>query len=403
MRRRCGYVEGFYGRLLGWNDRHRIVDGLAKHRLGSYLYAPKEDARHRFRWREPYDDIWHSCFSKFCSYAKDRQVTIIAGVAPGLDFNFTDLPDGKDFHTLLEKCRTLINDGADELCLLMDDIDADFHTRNVGFQSEGEAHAQLANAIGDALGDAIQVVPRIYANELVDDEPNYLSEFISTLNPQNPIIYCGTDVVSESIRRSDTDKVFDSSNLEIVFWDNLYANDYCPRRLFVGPWMSRENATPVLLNATGMIETDCLLLDIMGSTISMNEAALKNESTDRSFLAKDSKIESDPAELSNELALTAWRSTLTSHDVPEVFYSIANYFYHPVCNSSENQLVEAASEEQYAALEVMLWQWKTPLSREWYPYLMGLKHDLLLNDGRLPEDRIRKTQLSPLATHLLKQ
>ena len=53
-----GYVEGCYGRLLGWDERVRILDALAACGMNAYAYAPKEDARHRLRWREPYDAAW---------------------------------------------------------------------------------------------------------------------------------------------------------------------------------------------------------------------------------------------------------------------------------------------------------------------------------------------------------
>ena len=48
----------------------------------------------------------------------------------------------------------------------------------------------------------------------------------------------------------------------MIIWDNFYANDYCPRRLFLGPWRA-VNLPDVMLNPTGMIETDLLLLDLM--------------------------------------------------------------------------------------------------------------------------------------------
>ena len=34
------------------------------------------------------------------------------------------------------------------------------------------------------------------------------------------------------------------------------------------------------------------------------------------------------------------------------------------------------SKETYEALDFLLWQWKTKISREWYPYLLSLKQDL---------------------------
>ena len=100
----CGYVEGYYGRLFDWQERKAIVDVLARNNLGRYLYAPKEDIKHRYRWREPYDKAWLQQFADFCTYANQHKVSVIAGVAPGLDFDFGDLPSGADFNALLSNC-----------------------------------------------------------------------------------------------------------------------------------------------------------------------------------------------------------------------------------------------------------------------------------------------------------
>ena len=39
-----GYIEGYYGRLLDWRDRNRLLGGVAAAAMTSYFYAPKEDA-----------------------------------------------------------------------------------------------------------------------------------------------------------------------------------------------------------------------------------------------------------------------------------------------------------------------------------------------------------------------
>ena len=53
-------------------------------------------------------------------------------------------------------------------------------------------------------------------------------------------------------------------------------------------------------------------------------------------------------------------------------------------------------------LDFLLWKWKSPLSREWYPFLLGLKHDLQLYKRELTSDRITKTQTKPLASYIFK-
>ena len=53
-----GYIEGYYGRLLDWRDRHRLVDRLSETGMNAYCYAPKEDLFHRVEWRTPWPESW---------------------------------------------------------------------------------------------------------------------------------------------------------------------------------------------------------------------------------------------------------------------------------------------------------------------------------------------------------
>ena len=49
-----GIIEGFYGPLWSWKQRRQLVQRLAPHGYGFYLYAPKADAFLRRRWQEPH-------------------------------------------------------------------------------------------------------------------------------------------------------------------------------------------------------------------------------------------------------------------------------------------------------------------------------------------------------------
>ena len=104
-----GYIEGYYGRLLDWRDRNRLLGGVAAAAMTSYFYAPKEDAFHRQFWRQPYDKAWHSEFAQFAATAAAKNIHLIAGIAPGLDFDFASLDastDQKnDFTILVAKAR----------------------------------------------------------------------------------------------------------------------------------------------------------------------------------------------------------------------------------------------------------------------------------------------------------
>ena len=37
-----GYIEGYYGKLLSWNDRFEILDTLYKNKMNFYFYCQKK-------------------------------------------------------------------------------------------------------------------------------------------------------------------------------------------------------------------------------------------------------------------------------------------------------------------------------------------------------------------------
>ena len=47
-----GYIEGYYGKLLSWENRKLIIESLIKNNLNTYFYAPKEDINHRLCWKK---------------------------------------------------------------------------------------------------------------------------------------------------------------------------------------------------------------------------------------------------------------------------------------------------------------------------------------------------------------
>lgn len=386
-----GYLEGYYGKLFTWEQRIDVLKFLSSKKLNTYCYAPKEDPNHRLQWRAPYSADWIESFSRFAQIAKEQDVSIVAGIAPGLDFTFEADGRGNDFDLLLNKAQRFLSSGATDVLVLWDDIDEDGYINRYGV-SEGAAHAQTVNQLADVIGQAVWTVPRVYASD-IENTHHYLEDFFNTLHSQHTVLLCGKAIVPSSVQPEDLTNLCRGANKQsqtqpatkhrTVVWDNFYAHDYCPRRLFVGPWTGRDNIEHYLLNPTGMPFTDQLLLDVAAST----------------------QICAHPLEV--------WQSVLSRHGVPEEFQLIAPYFSHPffgdqpVYGDSRDTHcawpnAEPASIDIEQAIEHCLWKWKSPLAREWYPYIFGLKHDLAIQQNALPEDRILKTQSPALAYRLLR-
>jgi len=381
-----GYLEGYYGKLLSWDERHELVQCLGSLKLSTYCYAPKEDPLHRLHWRKPYSSQWLSSFAQFCTFASKGSVSVAAGIAPGLDYNFDLAHGSSDFDHLRSKADQLIDQGAKDILILWDDIEESYlaDKKNV---SEGAAHASVVNELGASLGRALWTVPRVYAAD-IENKNNYLQEYFSELDPQHTVLMCGNATVATSISPNDLlrlSRVTPSDTVpkhRIIVWDNFYANDYCPRRFFVGPWTGRELITDYLVNPTGMPNTDKLLLDIACTTYNSDEQQ------------------------------AAWMQALARHGVPDSFLTIAPYFSAPFfgdreitgnsddvdCKITQTEIDKKAIAQ---AIEECLWKWKSPLAREWYPFIFGLKHDLALASKKLSRDRILKTQTPTLSNLIL--
>lgn len=371
-----GYIEGYYGRLFSWENRKLIIKSLHKNKMNTYFYAPKEDICHRLCWRKKYSKKWRLDFREFIQFSKINNIKIVAGIAPGLDFNFKDLHnislnnDNSDFGLLLKKAKQLLADGAASIALMLDDIPNDFEKKFGVEVSEGTYHGILANKLSDKLGQNIFFVPRVYADELISDDPTYLKDLSRTLNPIIKVFYCGKNVVAKSYKNYR--KIAKILPNDIIIWDNFYANDYCPRRFFIGPTLGRENVKNIMINPTGLIKTDLLVLDIFG----------------KSIIGKISK--------------DVWENILNIHNVPNAFLKIKKFFLRPDFGFNPPAQSIKIKREDLEALDFLLCKWKGELSREWYPYLFGLKQDLQINQKTLTSERITKSQTIPLSEFLNK-
>ena len=397
---RRGYIEGYYGRLLSWDDRHRIINHMASIGMTDYFYAPKDDPCHRFQWRRDYDQDWQDHFRQFTQDAKSLGISVSAGIAPGIDFDFSSLHHASpqheshhetyqeshqaktnDYAILVKKSRQLADLGATEIGLLLDDINPRFFDHGAvdddgDFSHEGAAHTALANALLDALDVPLHLTPRIYADN-IEDDGQYLNHMARHLNPAIKVFTCGTHIIAADTELTSTSLVKAGLRQDrLMIWDNLYAHDYCPRRLFLGAYLGRHHHQDLWLNPTGMVETDCFLLSQMAVALNNGDSS-------------------------------SWHQTCRDFGVPDAFFGIAHGFWLPPHDDLDKTPADHGifpiTPDQYetalTALDELLWRWKSPLQREWYPYLMGLRQDILLLSQQMSPWRIRKSLPPLLAAH----
>ncbi len=359
-----GYIEGYYGRILKWNDRRRILINLKKNKLNSYFYCPKEDLKHRLNWRKPYSKKWITSFNNFCNKACYLDLNVLTGISPGLDFNFNK--NSTDFQLLFSKALNLVNNGSKYIVLMFDDIPEKSLKKKEGFM-----HAELSNLLFKKIPGNVLVVPRVYSDELISNS-KYLEDFSKKINKEIPIFYCGKKIVAKSQSLRELSTISNICQNKIITWDNLYANDYCPKKIYLGPWIGRNHLKDIMVNLTGMIETDLFLLDLISLTI----IPKKND--------------------------TNWKFLLKKYKIPKQFLIVSKYFF-PINYIHEKEKNVSNYFKEIEALDFLLWKWKTPLSREWYQYFLILKQDLQLYKGEMNSNRIKKVFPIPLYEAIMKR
>ena len=97
-----------------------------------------------------------------------------------------------------------------------------------------------------------------------------------------------------------------------------------------------------------------------------------------------------------------WEKILSEHGVPKAFIKVKKYFLKPDFGFNPIPQSLNIKKEDIEILDFLLWKWKGKLSREWYPFLFGLKHDLQINQKILTSERTVKSQTIPLAQFLKK-
>ena len=223
-----GVIEGFYGPPWSWDLRIDVAAWCAERGMRDYVYAPKDDPKHRHDWRQPYDAGELAGFERF---AAEGDLTLGFAISPGLSIDCDSADDRADLATKVDQVVAV---GAQRVVLALDDIP-------FGGGPQGEAHARLTTWIRDHLGDRadLSLIPTEYVG--VRSTP-HLDALAAGVPSDVPIGWTGRAVVNDSITVADAQARAESlGGRPPLLWDNYPVNDaVMGDRLFVGPIRGRD-------------------------------------------------------------------------------------------------------------------------------------------------------------------
>uniref|UniRef100_A0A8C7J942 Protein O-GlcNAcase n=1 Tax=Oncorhynchus kisutch TaxID=8019 RepID=A0A8C7J942_ONCKI len=211
--------------------------------LNTYLYAPKDDYKHRMFWREMYSVEEAEQLITLISAAKEYGIEFIYAISPGLDITFSNQ---KEVSTLKRKLDQVTHFGCKSFALLFDDIDHNMCPADKEvFSSFAHAQVSLTNEIFQYLGEpeTFLFCPTEYCGTFcypnVAQSP-YLHTVGEKLLPGIEVLWTGPKVVSKDITVESIEEVSKILKRAPVIWDNIHANDYDQKRLFLGPYKGRS-------------------------------------------------------------------------------------------------------------------------------------------------------------------
>lgn len=228
-------MEGFYGKPWSHDERLETLDFLGAHALNAYVYAPKDDALHRARWREPYGADALDRFAQLDARARDVSVRFGFAISPGLDI---DYGAGTDREALLAKLLPLVDAGVRWFLLLLDDIPL-----QPGLAAR---QAELATWLHDALVvSAADATLTLCPTEYVGTRPSqYLHDLGAGLPTVVDVMWTGPTVCSPTITATDAAAWAAAlGGRPPLLWDNYPVNDGpMAASLHLGPYVGRDPA-----------------------------------------------------------------------------------------------------------------------------------------------------------------
>lgn len=230
-----GVVEGFYGPPWSHDARLELVEFIGACGMNAYVYAPKDDPKHRTAWREPYDRRESARFAELAKAAAAVGVRFAFAVSPGLDVDYGS-PSDRD--TLVAKFAGLLDAGVDWFWLLLDDIPLQ--------PGLAPRQAALADAVLDQLrvrapGVTLGICPTEYVGIRAS---SYLRALARDLSPEIAVMWTGPTVCSPVIRAADARARAEAlGGRPAVLWDNFPVNDgTMAASLHLGPYEGRDPA-----------------------------------------------------------------------------------------------------------------------------------------------------------------
>lgn len=229
-----GVVEGFYGTPWTQAERLSMLQFCHDHKLNAYIYAPKDDAYHRAKWREMYPADKMADLQALIDESKKQQVKFIFAISPGLDIHFSGQEAEQDKQAMLGKLTAMYNMGVRDFAIFFDDIK----------NKDGKGQAEFLNWVNanfiakhKDISPLITVPTEYYRLDMESEGiiKEYTRNFSTTLDKNILVLYTGDKVVPDGLTDEEYAKANALYGRQLGVWWNYPVSDYLEAKLALGP------------------------------------------------------------------------------------------------------------------------------------------------------------------------
>ncbi|MBR3779616.1 MAG: beta-N-acetylglucosaminidase domain-containing protein [Clostridia bacterium] len=252
-----GYIEGFYGTPWSHENRKSVMKLMAKNRMNTVYYAPKDDLYHREKWRENYPEDELERLKALVDCAKEYYMNFYWCIAPGLSMKYSD---DAEFDTLINKTKQLYSIGIRCFGLLLDDIDEElvFEEDKAVFGETVNAHIELINRYYSALKKIdssihLTVCPTLYHGK---GSEYYISKLGKNIPTLVSVFWTGRDICSRELTSPEAVRFIENTFHKPLYWDNYPVNDCSMfNEMHISPIIGRD---PDLYKYSEGIISNCM-------------------------------------------------------------------------------------------------------------------------------------------------
>ncbi|MGZ9761992.1 beta-N-acetylglucosaminidase domain-containing protein [Mycoplasma sp. 394] len=181
-----GVVEGYYGNPWSLQDRQDYMKWGSYYKLNAYMYSPKDDPKHRIKWRELYtQDELDRLIKPLAKLGNQTKVRFIYTLHPFSDSRMTIANYDSDLKVLKAKFKQVIDAGVRQIGVLGDDFGKPFKSgndQNAETQSENQQKKFLEDLVSwlkelkKDYPDLVLTIPYV-VDEYMGDGQKYFASF----------------------------------------------------------------------------------------------------------------------------------------------------------------------------------------------------------------------------------